>query len=688
MPQIVNTNIASLNAQRNLNSSQRANETALQRLSSGLRINSAKDDAAGLAISTRFESQIRGTNVAVRNAGDAISLAQTAEGALDSIATNLQRIRELALQSANDTNSDVDRVALNEEVDQLKAEIENISNTTNFNGKKLLDGSFQNATFQTGANVGDTISFGINSARSDQLGTAVEAGISSTPDIQLSSFLSDGTNNHNLASGDLVINGVAVGASSGADDDASVYDKSSSAIAKAEAINKVSDESGVTAVVNENVVAGTTVAASVDVALGTVLTINNVAIQVSSDAAKSVEANLTGVVDAINEKSAQTGVVASFDPDSSSVTLTAEDGRNITILEATAGDAAKLGLGAGAATNNGQTYTGSFTLVSDDGSDIKIGTNTGNIDNAGLEIGTFSGSNGGAVGDNVSGTALVTGDLVVNGVAVGPSLASSDTASTTGNAASAIAVAAAINSVSGESGVTAQVNQNVVVSGAVSGTAGGATINGVAVTVTFNAGDDVGTKQSLTVDAFNAVSGQTGVRAEAFGSDKFLLIADDGRNITIASPGAGSGLTAATNYGSVSLVSAGQIDLSSNTGNSANAGFKAGTYGGGETGTLLKDIDISTVKGAEAAVKAVDNALADIASQQAELGAIQNRFDLTISNLEVRSENLTAANSRIRDADFAAETAELSRTQVLQQAGISVLAQANARPQQVLSLLQ
>ena len=171
MAQIINTNIASMNAQRNLNRSQHDSDTALQRLSSGLRINSAKDDAAGLAISSRFDTQIRGSNQAIRNAGDAISLSQTTEGALNSISNALQRIRELSLQSANETNTALDRKALQEEVYQLKEEIKSIAETTNFNGRKILDGSFTNATFQVGSNVGDTISFGIGKVSTDSLGS-------------------------------------------------------------------------------------------------------------------------------------------------------------------------------------------------------------------------------------------------------------------------------------------------------------------------------------------------------------------------------------------------------------------------------------------------------------------------------------------------------------------------------------
>ena len=171
MPQVINTNVMSLNAQRNLSTSGGALATALQRLSSGLRINSAKDDAAGLAIAERFTTQIRGLNQAARNANDGISLAQTGEGALAEITNNLQRIRELAVQAANSTNSASDREALNQEVDQRLAEIERVASQTSFNGQKILDGSFGTAAFQVGANAGQTISIGLNtSMKKDAIG--------------------------------------------------------------------------------------------------------------------------------------------------------------------------------------------------------------------------------------------------------------------------------------------------------------------------------------------------------------------------------------------------------------------------------------------------------------------------------------------------------------------------------------
>ena len=176
MAQTINTNVASLNAQRNLNNSQGSLNTSLERLSSGLRINSAKDDAAGLAISERFTTQIRGLNQAARNASDGISLAQTSEGDLAQITNNLQRIRELAVQSVNATNSSSDRAALQLETSQLISEIERVSSTSAFNGVKLLDGSFASQLFQVGANAGETVAVtDITSARTADIGQVLTA---------------------------------------------------------------------------------------------------------------------------------------------------------------------------------------------------------------------------------------------------------------------------------------------------------------------------------------------------------------------------------------------------------------------------------------------------------------------------------------------------------------------------------
>ncbi|MBA4141912.1 MAG: flagellin [Nitrosospira sp.] len=387
MAAVINTNVVSLNAQRNLNSSQDALATSLQRLSSGLRINSAKDDAAGLAISERMTSQIRGLNQAVRNANDGISMSQTAEGALGEIGNNLQRIRELAVQSRNSSNSVSDRTALNNEVQQLKAEIDRVASTTAFNGIKLIDGSFTNQAFQVGANVGETISI--------------------------------------------------------------------TSLANAQAA-----------------------------ALGTTTT---------------YAANVTGVA-------------------------------------ATA-----------------------FTATTDD---------------------------------------IAAGDLTINGTSVG--------AITAGGSAIAqgAAIAAAINTVSGTTNVTA--------------TADGAGL----VTLTNTSG-------STTVVAMSGTA-------------------------TTARTGLTAGTTAVTT--------------------TSVAGFSA--------------LDISSTAGADTAIASMDSALSALNAARADLGAYQNRFSSAVSNLQTTAENLSASRSRIVDADFASETATLSRNQVLQQAGTAMLAQANALPQSVLALLR
>jgi flagellin len=708
MPQIINTNIASLNAQRQLDISQSAQDQALQRLSSGLRINSAKDDAAGLAISTRFDSQIRGTSVAIRNAGDAISLAQTAGGALSSVTTSLQRIRELALQSSNSTNTSLDRKALQTEVDQLRSEISNIANKTTFNGKKLLDGSFSNETFQTGANQGDTVKVSIAKLSVDSLGTASTDGISGQ--ASTTALTGTATVSSALVAGDLVINGFAISGSVGSSDTASTAHADSSAIAKAASINAQSSNSGVTATVNATSVAGSSGAVA---ALSTTATValNGVAITLSTNTSFSIDQRLNSTAAAINAKSAQTGVVATYTGDQNTgITLSAADGRNITIAGTAIGITAKFGLvsntavsstgnaAALALTSTQDTFVGTVSLTSTNGNDIKVTTNTGNISNAGFEVGTYSGVNSGVVGNATQTTsqeaALVTGDLVINGIAVGPSVATSDNASSTGNDGSAIAKAAAINGVSSQTGVTAVVNANELNSQKITAatTGGSVSINGVSITTNYATGDTVDVKLQNTINAINAKSGQTGVTAQALTSDQFTLVAADGRNIDLATA-TSIGLVATstgniTNVGSVTLKGAGKIDLSTNTGNIGNAGFTVGSFGGAQKGTLLSNIDITTAAGAQSAISAIDNAIQTISSNQANLGAIQNRFDNTITNLQATSVNLSAANSRIKDANFAAETAALSKSQVLQQAGISILSQANSLPKQVLSLLR
>ena len=517
-----------------------------------------------------------------------------------------------------------------------------------------------------------------------------------------------------IANGDLIINGVAIAPSSASDDTASTANSDASSIAKAAAINKVSDQTGVSAEVNSNVAAGVAIATTA--ATGTI-TINGVAIAVSTTADPST--TRSAVVTAINSASAQTGVTAvDTGSDNSGVNLVADDGRNIEVAFGTV-TSASTGIAAAG------TYEGGYTLVSRDGSEITIGggdgSGTGNVANSGLTAGVYGGTTAAVTstaqaGDNGGGSdaidALAAGDLVVNGVSIGASQTSDDTASSTDNDASAIAVAAAINRASEQTGVSARVNSTVLVGGsaqAATAQSGTITINGVATSAvtTLGAGNEE-TNRTTAIDAINAIAGQTGVVASDNGTT-ISLTAADGRNISVevasealgdavgldASGVAGIFVNAAQAEvvtGTVTLESASEISIAAGTANGdagvTNLGFEQGSFGGASDGQFLTELDISSVTGAENALGAIDNALDSVNRERANLGAIQNRLDSTITSLAINVENLTAARSRILDADFAAETAELSRTQVLQQAGVSILAQANAQPQLVLSLLQ
>lgn len=358
MALVVNTNVASLNAQRNLGTSQTSLNTSLQRLSSGLRINSAKDDAAGLAISERFTTQIRGNEVATRNANDAISLSQTAEGALGEIGNNLQRMRELAVQASNATNSDSDRASINNEIQSLATEIDRVAQGTSFNGSKLLDGSFSSKTFQVGSNnqATDKITIGnIASARTSVLG-----GASATSQATVTGGAVTGAA---LAAGDLTLNGVQVGASTAG---SSLGQTADSAYSKAAAINAVSSQSGVTAKANTTSVAGAAATAFAGVAANS-FSINGVnvgAIAAGGNAA-GTGANVAAE---INKISSQTGVTAAADSVTGAVTLSASDGRNINIAQngAYATLAADTGLAA-ATTRSTVTLESSSNIVASGG---------------------------------------------------------------------------------------------------------------------------------------------------------------------------------------------------------------------------------------------------------------------------------------------------------------------------------
>jgi len=589
---VINTNVSSLNSQRELTKSGASLATSLQRLSSGLRINSAKDDAAGLAISSRMSSQISGLTVAQRNANDGISLAQTAEGALSSVSDALQRMRELAVQSSNATNSASDRAALQKEVNELVKQINTVSSQASFNGVKLLDGSFNSQSFQIGANSGETLSVSsIASAKADALGV----GTTSSYSTSKIGVMAAGS----IAAGGISVNGFGVGPTQR--DGVSEAGSNDSAIAKAAAFNAVSGQTGVTATASATTVTG--VAATTFTAIAGTgadsLYVNGVNI-----GAVAAGGNATGqgvnVSAAINAVSNQTGVTATFSTTTGAISLTAADGRNISLMAGTGGaTAAKAGLTA--ATYSAAGVVGAAAAT------------------------TF--------------TALAAGDLTVNGYDVGAVSAGTDSLTQTTN------VAAAINALTSKTGVTAAAAAGVI-------------------TLTNSAGHDISISGNLTNQT--ATSTATGFSAAQLNSNSATVTRG---NVTLSSTGS-AGIT----VGGADIARAGLTTAYT----AATATFGAG----------VSTIDISTAAGAQNAIATLDSALANIDSSRANLGAIQNRFTSVVANLASTSENLSAARSRIQDADFAAETANLSRAQILQQAGTAMLAQANSAPQNVLSLLR
>ncbi len=718
---IINTNLSALKAQNGGRTAMMGMERAMERLSTGLRINSAKDDAAGLAIAQRMTADVRGLTVAIRNAGDGISLAQTAETAMGEITNMLQRMRELAVQAANGTMSAEDRAALQVEVAQLKGEIENVAQRTNFNGIRLLDGTSKNLTLQTGARAGETVRLGINSTRTSDLGTGEVPGLSATGANATTAALL--ASDFSLRAGDLFINGVAIGASVASADTVSSAAKEASAIAKAAAINAKTAETGVRAVVGTTVAHGTAMTSFT--AVNGTITVNGVATQTLDFAATTNAADRRAqIVNAVNAISGQTGVVAvDTGDDLLGIRFTAADGRNIVVGLTGTLTAAESGVRVGAT-------SGVYSLVSANGAPITVSgpaTNAasipGQLSRAGLQAGIFASGVSQTASDTRAVAAVAAdirtlrlGDLVINGTVIRASRAEDDTVSNTvaassGKAASAVAIAAAINASSAETGVSARVNSLAIDGQAFTSSANAfnVTINGVAIAILANSTRD------QVAARINEYTGMTGVSVTDNGQG-LSFEATDGRNVSIsvddAAGVAGIGLgTAArirgsattytvvngahtgaqTAYATVTLESAKSFTV--NAGSQGytrfqELGFEEGTYGAETGGLKVKDIDIGTQAGAVEALTSIDEALRSVSINRAELGAIQNRLEATINNLTSANTNTIASRSRIQDADFAMETTQLARSQILQQAAQAMLAQANQSQQGVLQLLR
>ncbi|AFJ03471.1 Flagellin protein FlaB [Methylophaga frappieri] len=600
MPQIINTNIASLNAQRNLNTSQESLAVSLERLSSGLRINSAKDDAAGLAITERFTTQIRGLNQAIRNANDGISLSQTAEGALGEMTSNLQRIRELAVQSANATNSDSDRAALDQEIQQRLSEIDRIASQTAFNGRRILDGTFGNANFQVGANVGETIRLELEtSMRLNSIGAVAVANT-----LDLSGLISDGV-----------------------DATAGSYTTGSLAALVGQDLSSAGTGgvSQTLTIPND----GTNPTASDFSVNNATFSVDGLAVTLNTDYSGATDA--TGIAGDI-----ETALNALAGAGTYSVNAT---GFDIEITNNLSADAVTISAANAEATASG--------LVNGTGATGTVGTVTFDVDGNTVTLdGTYA-----SLADLV---AKVQSDL--DTAAAGTySVAVSGAGIEITNIATGVASTAAV--VDGFTGVGSSAFDN------------GTSVDGT----------DAVAGQSITVaDDFSIQVGTTDAVAVANGTYTSAQDLVDEINVTLGSNGRAS----LNDDGTVSITALDVITVSGATG-LVTLGLDETTEPAGN----MTGVNVLSVEAANEAINRVDAGLKAVNDLRSTFGAIQNRFESTIANLGSTVENLSASRSRILDADFAAETANLTRAQILQQAGTTILAQANALPQNVLTLL-
>ena len=693
----INTNIASLNSQVNLNGVSRSLGSTLERVSSGLRINSAKDDATGMSIASRIGAQVSGMSQAARNVGSAMLLAKTAESDLGLMREGLVRMRTLAVQSADGSYSAADRIKMNNEFVELRKNIESIANTSNFNGKKLLDGSVQNQLFQVGANANETISMTLASVSTAKLGSSAAAAISTAQSPSVGTVAVPLVA---LKEGAFTLNGVLIGPSMAAADTASTVSAEASSIAKAAAVNLKSAKTGVTATVNVTEVAGASMTAAV---LAGTATINGVAITINTTA--DATSSRAAVVSAINAQKDLTGVTAvDSGTDQGGVSLVAADGRNISLTLDTV-TAAATGLGTTQANTIQATYSGSITLNSDKAIVIASNQNgalgTGGIKDAGLTAGTYQSQT--AYTSTTAAVAVVaaslttftSGDFSINGVQIGASVASSDTASSANKVNSGISKAAAINAISAQTGVTATVNATEVLGASMTGAGatGTLTINGV-TTISFSTTTDAAASRKATVNAINAISGQTGVVATDTNDDTkgVTLSAADGRNIVMSATGLTSGATGLnadvmlasgvekifTSTLTLSSASSFKIAKGSTAAGTTPLGLKSGEYGAGRNGGALSMANLLTAEGARAAMTSLDNSLNTVETLRADMGTMQNRFQSSADVLSNSILNQTGAQDQIMQSDFVADTAKMTLEEFRAQVAGSTQAKANA----------
>ncbi len=668
---VIGSNIGSLRAANASTAANDALKMSMERLSTGKRINSAKDDAAGLAIATRMTSQIKTMAVAARNANDGISMAQTAEGALGEVTNMLQRMKELAGQAANGSLGSSERKALQSEVGQLTAQINDIATKTNFNGINLLDGSVKAVTLQTGSQAGQTTSVSLASTSATALGLngyRVE-GQATTGRINLAT----------AAVGDIQFNGKnALGtALTGA--------ANTGAEEAAAAINANTGQTGVSAKAYNTLSGG-------PISAGGITATGSLTIKVGAGTAVDITgANGQELVDKINRDVG--GISAQLDSEGK-IVLSNDTGKTITIGGTASG---KAGFTAG-------DYGGFVALQSSTGESIDIkraaGGSAAALTALGLnETTTSEGVKGTAVGS----TKLdVTDDVRINGVAVGAS-----------NDASAASKAAAINAVSDKSGVTATATTKatVVIDAAKLVAANDLVINGTTVVLSDTAGNGGNGDGSISMSDLVGNINKAGISGLVASSDtdgNLVLTSSTGNDITLKDgpTAAGAGMVksmkgddggASSGAIATGLTLRGRIELKSDTGAEIRVEGSGGPTGslakvgisaqGGSAATVGGALNVSTQANAAVAMTAIDKALDKVSAIRGDLGAVQNRLQVTVNNLTTTSSNLQEARSRIEDTDFSAESTALAKAQILGQASTAMLAQANQSQQGVLKLL-
>ena len=653
MALVINSNIQSLNAQRNLTLSTNEMNTSMERLSSGKRINSAADDAAGLAISTRMSSQVRGLDQAVRNANDGLSLIQTAEGALEESTNILQRMRELAIQAANGIYTDGDRATLDAESQQLIQELDRIAETTSFNGQNILDGSLDNVDLQVGAEANEVIGFGIPATDTQSLGMG-----SQSVDVlgAANTLVADASV---IGNNDILINGQSIMAigetfTAASEELDQLIDKINTNVNGITASTVASAELTTT---GDGVLSGAdTVTISVEQLDGTT----------TSFSVGDTE-SMDELVDGIN--AAGNGLVSASLNDDNELVVSANDATSVTVADGSTGATA---LGAASTVGLAQVI-----LVSDNDDPIEITRgSTGTLADL-ASLGFRENSEAGVL----EGTGIATptnawgvGDVTINGTAI----SATDTDSLQGKVDN-------INDVTDETGVVASTFSSATLdfSGVVDtdiAAEADVLVNGV--TVDLSGVDATDTVQDV-VDAFNAVKDSTGVTASLLGSrvvlegnvsaitltDGAVGAWDDlgtaGVQLTEGTGTAGAVATDDVIEGGIKLVSTSGNPISVEIGDSATAAdiglIEANATSEGAFGSALNTISISTAAGAQKAIDVIDNALETINNTRSELGAVSNRLDFTVNNLSSISENVSAAQSQIVDADYAEESAALSR---------------------------